>query len=334
MSSIYDVAEMAGVSATTVSRVVHNKSCSAKSSRKVRQAIEQLGYIPDARASALKHGINRSIGVIVPDIANPVYPVAVKAIHDCAKDRGYHMILGNTYGSVEEEIELLQLMARERVAGLIIATSEGEDDQCCDPYISALIGTGTKVVIAGRARGDLQADLANVDNEDGGYKANSYLLRIGRRRIAIVAGPRQLVGTEGRLAGYLRALKEYGIQPDERLMSFFGWTAESGRNQVQEMLERGAMPDAVFCCNDLLAVGAMEAIKEQHLSIPDDIAVVGFDNIDIASMVTPKLTTVAQPQARLAAMTCSLLLDRVENRVVGEPKELRLKPELVIRESA
>lgn len=334
MCSIYDVAEKVGVSATTVSRALHGKSCSEETRRRVMRVVDELGYVPDARAAALKFGTNMCIGLVVPDIANPVYPVAIKAVHDCARERGYHMILGNTYGRADEEMEFLQLMGREKVAGLIVATSEGEDDRCCNPYIESLIKAGTKVVLAGRAKAGLSADLVMVDNEEGAYKANAYLLRTGRRSIAFISGRRDLTATEGRLAGYVRALEEQGLQPDDRLMSFDGGDRESGYNQMRNMLDRGEHLDAVFCGNDLLAVGAMEAIKEHGLAIPKDMAVVGFDDIELASLVSPKLTTVSQPQARLATMACNLLLDRVENVVVGGPKDLIVKPELVVRESA
>jgi LacI family transcriptional regulator len=334
MTSIYDIAKKAGVSATTVSRVLNNKSCSLKTSQKVMRVVAEMGYVPDARASCLKAGNNKCIGVIIPDIANPIYPLAVKTIHDIAKEKGYYLILGITYGKLDEEIEILNMMTQQRVSGLIIATSEGEDDRQCNPHIISLMKSGTKIVLAGRAKYDLDIDMITVDNEEGAYKATNYLLRTGRRRIGIISGPREIGGSEGRLKGYLLALKEAGIKSDEKIMSFYGWNRESGYNQMRVLLEQDQKVDAVFCCNDLLAIGAIEAINEKKLSVPGDIAVVGFDDIELASLVTPKLTTVVQPQVKLAKMVCNLLIDRMENRITGAPIELVVKPEFVIRESA
>jgi LacI family transcriptional regulator len=332
--SIYDIARKTGLSASTVSRVLNNKSCSPEASEKVMRAASEMDYVPDARASSLKAGVNKCIGVIIPDIANPIYPPAVKTIHDLAKEKGYYMALGNTYGKMDEEMEILRRMAKERVGGIIIATSEGEDDRLCNPYISSMMISGTKVVLAGRIRHGLQADFITVDNTEGAYKATSYLVRIGRRRIGFMSGPRDVGGSEGRREGYLNALKESGINADESIMSFLGWDRASGYNQMRSMLDQRLELDAIFCCNDLLAIGAIEALKERNISVPGDIAIVGFDDIELSSLVTPKLTTVVQPQVKLATMACNLLMDRMENRISGPPVEVVVKPEFVIRESA
>ncbi|MDD3925650.1 MAG: LacI family DNA-binding transcriptional regulator [bacterium] len=334
MVSIYDIAKAAGVSATTVSRVLHNRSASTKTRIKVQQVIDKMGYIPDARASNLKSRQSNSIGVIVPDIANPIYPIAIKAMYELSRERGYHLILGNTYSRADEELEVLRMMARERVAGMIMGVCEGEDESYCNPYLEELINSGTSVVFAGRKCNGFAVDEITVDNEKGAYKATSYLLRIGRKRITFMAGKEGLYATEGRLRGYRQALSEIGIEPDKDLLSFGAWNRIGGQTQMREIIESKKLPDAVFCGNDLLAIGAMEVIEEAGLKVPDDIAVVGFDDIEIASLVRPRLTTVVQPHAKIGSLACGLLLDRIEERETGESKEIMIEPELIIRESA
>ena len=333
MVSIYDIAKEAGVSATTVSRVLHNGSCSVKTRVKVERAIEKLGYIPDARASSLKTKTTKSIGVIVPDIANPIYPVSIKAMYNLARSRGYHLILGNTYERTDEEIDILQMFSRERIAGLILGVCKSGDETMCHPYIKDMMRAGVNVVFCGRLRNGLDVDEITVDNQKGAYKAAQYLARIGRKRIAFIAGKRALYATQGRLNGYLQALEKSGITPDESLMRFDEWDRQSGQKMMESLLKHNR-PDAVFCGNDLLAIGAMGAIEDAGLRIPEDIAIVGFDDIELASIVRPKLTTVVQPQDKIGEIACSLLLDRIEGVETGDAKEIMLDPDLVIRDSA
>jgi LacI family transcriptional regulator len=333
MVSIYDIAKEAGVSATTVSRVLHNGSCSVKTRVKVERAIGKLGYIPDARASSLKTRTTQSIGVIVPDIANPIYPVAIKAMYNLARSRGYHLIIGNTYERTDEEIDILQMLSRERVAGVILGVCKCGDETICNPYIEDMMRAGVKVVFCGRLRNGLDVDEITVDNVKGSFKAVKYLLRIGRKRIAFISGEKKLYASQGRFAGYQQALESAGITQDESLIRFDDWTRQSGYRMMESLLQHDR-PDAVFCGNDLLAIGAIEAIGDAGLSVPDDIAVVGFDDIELASLVRPKLTTIVQPQERIGEIACSLLLDRIEGLQTGSSKEIMLDPDLVIRESA
>lgn len=333
MISIRDIARESGVSIATVSRVLNNKSASAKTKRKVINVVQKLGYIPNARAADLKNKKTKSIGIIIPNITNPVYPVGVQTIYDTARQRGYHLILGNNYNRVDEELKNLQMMARERVAGLILGTCEVDDSEC-DPYINNMLELGICVVFAGRNQNDLKVDEVMVDGTQGVYKAVCYLLKIGRKKIAFIAGNRGTLSTESRLAGYLKALSERGVVQDEKLLSFGGWTKESGQKQMEKLLNSGEKIDAVFCGNDLLAIGSIQAIEKVGLKVPDDIGVVGFDDIELASLVRPKLTTVSQPQEKIASIVCNLLLDRIEGKEKGDPKEILIEPELIIRESA
>lgn len=225
-------------------------------------------------------------------------------------------------------------MARERVSGLILATCEGEDDTACNTYLRKMMNAGVSLVLTGRKRNGLEADEVVVDNAKGAYKATGYLLKINRKRIAFMAGQQGLVPREGRLAGYLQALSEKGIARNENLIYFGEWTRDSGRKQMEKLLKLPEPPDAIFCGNDLMAIGAMESIETAGRRISENIAVIGFDDIELACLIRPRLTTVMQFQEKISSIACGLLLDRIEKKEIGEPKEILIEPELVIRESA
>ncbi|MBU0716028.1 MAG: LacI family transcriptional regulator [Verrucomicrobia bacterium] len=334
MTTIYDIAREAGTSAMTVSRVLNGKSTSATARAKVERVVRKYGYVLNTRAANLKSNKSLAIGVIIADITNPVYPTAVRTMHDLLKTAGYHLILGITYGKAEEQIEVLHMMQRERVAGLLLGTCEEKEHPECDTLIGAMIRSGVPVVLTGRNRCGLNADQVTLDNVAGAWKAVDYLIRIGRKRIAFIAGQKEILAAQQRLAGYKKALQRHQIEPDEYLTSFGEWTRASGRVQMEKLLKSGVKCDAVFAGNDLLALGAMEALAAAGVEIPKDMAVVGFDDIELAGLVKPRLTTVAQSSEKITAAACQLLLDRISGQEKGEPKEILFEPELIVRETA
>ena len=318
----------------TVSRVLNGKSASAKTRVNVERVVRKYGYVPNTHAASLKNKKSSTIGVIIPDIANPVYPTGVRTMHDLLKTAGYHLILGITYGKAEDQIEALQMMRRERVAGLLLGTCEEEEHPDCDELIGEMIESGVPVVLTGRNRGGLKADQVTLDNVSGAWKATDYLLRTGRRRIAFIAGQKEVLAAQQRFEGYKKAFKAHKMEVDDRLVLFGEWTRASGRVQMEKILKSAVPCDAIFAGNDLLALGAMEALTAAGLEIPKDVAVAGFDDIELAGLVRPRLTTVAQPLEKIAATACRLLLDRISGREKGEPKEILFEPELIVRETA
>ncbi len=333
MVTIKDIALKADVSTATVSRILNGKPASEKTKIKVLQIVKKLNYIPDARACELRTNKRMTLGVIIPDISNPFYPASIKAFYDTAKSRGYHIMLGNTYGKVEEEIEVIRMMAKERIMGLMLETCEGEEDWVCYPLLKAMIDSGVSVVLLGKKRNGLNADMITVDHKSGAYKAVNYLIRTGRGRIAFICGSKNDLSGEQRYSGYCSALRDKGIKKNNGIVSFGDWTLESGSKQAGEILRHNSI-DSIFCANDLLAMGAVSAIKDKGLKIPDDIAVVGFDDIQFSSFIHPKLTTIRQPVDLIAFQACNLIIDRIEGKYAGEIKEIILEPELIVRESA
>ena len=334
MVTIYDIAEKTKVSASTVSRVVNGGSVYPKTKRKVLKAIEKYGYVPDNRAVYLKKERTKKIGLIIPDISNPFYPVGVKAIHDILKFEGYHLILGNTYGEISEEKDILRMMERERVAGIILHTCEGEDDSKIYSVFERLIKNKISLIFMGKKRDNLPVDVISINNFSGVLKATDYLIRIGRKKIGFIAGKRDLRATEERLSGYIESLKRNNIPVREDLIICDGkYTMEYGE-KWGEILMKEKKVDAILCGNDLLAIGAIKVSKKLHIKVPDEVAIVGFDDIALASVVTPELTTIHQPLEKISAIACDLLFGRINGTLIEEPKDILIEPELIIRESA
>jgi LacI family transcriptional regulator len=330
--TIYDIAKKAGVSSATVSRVLNKGPVKHATKKKILRVIKKENYIPDNRGVYLKKPNTKKVGLIVPDITNPGYPVSVKIIHDLLKSKGYHLILGNTYGEISEEKDILEMMLRERVAGLIVGTCEGEDDTSLYSLFKSLLENNIKIVFMGKKRDGLPIDVLSVDNTKGTYKITLYLLKTGRKKIGFIAGKKNLRATEERLDGYAKALREREISLNpEFVVCDGGYTMESGEKWGKELLKKDI--DAVVCGNDLIAIGVLKAAEKMNIKIPDDISVTGFDDIFLSSLIRPGITTVRQPQ-EIAERGCEILIERIEGRKEGEPEEILFEPEIVIRESA
>ena len=331
--TIYDIAEKAGVSSATVSRVLNDGTVRPATKERVLRVIKKENYIPDSRGIYLKKMQTKKIGLIVPDITNPGYPVTVKVVHDFLKNSGYHLILGNTYGDISEEKDILEMLQRERVAGIIVETCEGEDDTSLYPLFNSLVDNGVRIVFMGKKRDGLPVDVLTVDNMQGTYKITRYLLNTGRKKVGFIAGRKDLRATEERLSGYTKAMNERNIAVDPTLVICDGeYNSEYGEKWGKELFRKGV--DALACGNDLMAFGAARAAEKMKIKVPEDIAITGFDDISLASMVRPQLTTVRQPLAEIAERGCEILIERIEGKKTGDPEEILFQPEIVLRESA
>ncbi|MCM8777780.1 MAG: LacI family transcriptional regulator [Candidatus Omnitrophica bacterium] len=331
MKTIYDIAKKVGVSPATVSRVLNNGPVKSSTKEKVLKIIEKENFIPDNRAVFLKKTTNQKIGCIIPDVINPIYSYAVKVIHDYLWERAYHLILGNSYGKIEEEKNILQMFERERVSGVLIGTCEGEDDSTLVPVFKRMIGYGIKIVLVGKKNYGLKVDTISVNNISGTYKMTKYLIKAGRKKVGFIAGDKNLRATKERLAGYIKALKEKGIPVDREVVICEGdYKMDYGKKWAKEL--KGKV-DAIVCGNDLMAIGAMKTIEESGLRIPDDIAVCGFDDIYLASLVKPSLTTVHQPIEKICKIACERLMGWIEGRI-KKAEEIIVEPEIIVRESA
>lgn len=328
-ATIRDVAARARVSVATVSRVVNRSPHRVRPAtrRRVLAAVRALGYDANIIAQGLKKRTTRTVALIVPDISNPFFPAIARGIEDAARARGYAVLLCNTYEDLDRERDYLTLLAKRMVDGVIFATVGSNT-----AHLRALRREARPVVLVARGVEGLRIDTVLVDNYRGEFEATSHLIALGHRRIAHVTGPGSLHVAAERRRGYLEALAAAGLPPGEAIIVEGDFAAEGGRRAVRELLEGGVSFTAVAAANDLMAIGAIEALRAGGRRVPEDVAVVGFDDITFASVVSPALTTVAQPKYRMGQMAMERLLQLMDG-IDRSPRQTILSPQLVIRDS-
>lgn len=328
-ATIRDVAARARVSVATVSRVVNRSPhrVNPATQRRVLSAVRALGYHANIIAQGLKQRRTRTVALIVPDISNPFFPAIARGIEDRAQERGYAVLLCNTYEDLARERAYLELLRKRMIDGLIFATV-GSNTR----HLRTLRREHLPVVLVARDVEGVPIDAVLVDNFRGEFEATSHLISLGHRRIAHIAGPPSLHVASERRRGYLRALEAAGVPQQDALIVEGDFSADGGRNAVYALLKQEAAFTAVAAANDLMAIGAMEALRHSGMRVPDDVAVVGFDDITFASLVSPALTTVAQPKYRMGQLAMDRLLALMDG-IGGRPKHTVLPPQLVVRES-
>jgi LacI family transcriptional regulator len=306
MATMTDVAKAAGVSIQTISAVINGKSGISEATRqRVLRVIEELDYHPNQLASSLRSRRTRTIGILVPSITNPYWPEMVRGAEDVAHRNGYAVFLCNTDGDPTKEHSYIQLLRRHRVAGFFSTIGGNVRD------IEALLASGIRVALGGTAQIHEQIVAINVDDWRGGFDATAHLLTLGHRRVAIVA-PVKGPGA-GRRAGYTDALRERGLAPDSDLMVPAEFEIPSGQIGARQLMALPHPPTAIVAGNDLIAIGAITALKRLGKHIPEDVAVVGFDDIPMAALYDPPITTIAQPLYEMGAYAMQAILDRVRN---------------------
>lgn len=334
MVTIYEVATAAGVSPKTAARILSGSDGRSKNRQRVLEAATKLGYVRNQQAANLRSGKSGLLGVIVPDIKNPWYPVFFQAVHDIAVAHQYQILLSSTFGKKLEEAHALKMFETNRVEGIILNAAEGESDEECDVIIERFLKRNVPVILAGRPARKLQADQIVVKNRAGVEKGTNYLVNIGRRRIAFISGTPTAQGSIERYEGYVASLQRHQIQLDRSIVSYGSFTTESGFQQTVRLLELEDPPDAIVAANDMLALGALKACATLKWQVPKDVAVVGFDDIPLAQLVNPALTTLRQPAEETARDCFNLLMERIHSRDLSNPRKLIYEPELIIRESA
>ncbi len=328
MVNIKDVARAAGVSPSTVSRVLGGSvPVAAETKEKVIKVVKELNYQPNAVAQGLKGGRIKTIGLIIPNVRNLVFPAAVRGIEDTANQHGYTVVLCNADDDVKKEIFYIEALKRRLVDGFIFCTARPSHT-----HIAGLREAGFPVVSLLRHSGS-EVDAVILDNANGAYEATKYLISRGLKKIAVLNGWLDLVLYQDRLAGFRRAMAEAGLPVDETLVvnGVGGW--EDGYRTMDEMLAQGIVPEAVFATSDPKAFGVLRAIKDRGLKIPEDISVIGFDDIDFAAMTDPPLTTVAQPFYDMGIVACKRLLKLIEAKKRPAAKVQVFPARLVIRRS-
>ncbi|MCL4425620.1 MAG: LacI family transcriptional regulator [Firmicutes bacterium] len=325
MVTIKEVAQRAGVSITTVSRVLNNPgySISPATKERVLQAVAELDYRPNALARGLlKKGIS-AIGLVVPDISNPYYPEVVRGVEDVASRLGYTVILCNTDRDIDKVRRYVRVLLEKRVDGIIFAGGgiEGSDDDFLRPDL--------KVVLIGRHGLDLPS--VQVNNVKAAFQATEHLIELGHRRIAAITGPEASTTSLDRLMGYKKALKEYNLPVDGSLIQKGNFRPEAGYQATKNLLSIEERPTAIVTANDQMALGAIRAIREAGLQVPGDISVAGFDDVCVASYFDPPLTTVSVPMYSMGVRSMEMLARLIANE--KEKRRVVLETKLVIRQS-
>jgi LacI family transcriptional regulator len=327
---IGQVAELAGVSATTVSHTLNGRRpVSAATRQRVLDAIAQLGYRPNVLARGLRAGRSLTIGLVIPDITNPFYPLLARGLQDVLGPAGYDEIISNTNGDRELERAALDKMISRQVDGVAFAVFHTHAEDLL-PVIEAEI----PVVRLGGRQFQHGVDLVHSDDEGGAAEATRYLLARGYQRIGFVCGQAAQGPAAERVAGYQAALRVAGLPTDPELVVHTRFSRAGGAEGVTRLLELPQPPDAVLCANDMMAIGALDVARARGLRVPQELAVMGFDDIEAASLVSPQLTTMANPAREIGQACGRLLLDRVAGAVPGPYSEVVVSSRLVRRQSA
>ncbi|WP_372772556.1 LacI family DNA-binding transcriptional regulator [Mangrovibacterium sp.] len=330
MASMNEVAKRAGVSIATVSRVLNNsESVNEETRMKIIKAIKELKYQPSRVAKRLrsKSGAGNLLGVLIPDIQNPFYVDVLQGIEDVAYQNNYVIIMCNFSQDEKKEAHYLEILESEAIDGLIAAPAH-EDD----PRIKKIMRNGLPVVCVDRGLKGMDVDIVWVNNEEGAYQAVSYMIGEGYKRIAHIGGLTTIPSSRLRLSGYLKALKDHGLQVDENLIVQGDSSYAGGVKFTEQLLKLSSPPDALFTGNNLITLGALEVINREKLQIPRDIAILGFDDMNWANALNPPLTAVRQPAYEIGKRAGELLIQRIK-----DPKrpciQMTLNSELKIRNS-
>jgi len=326
--TIADVAGHAGVSPTTVSHVLSGKRLVGAATRdRVERAVRELGYRPNMVARNLRTRRTQVIAVIVPDITNPFYAVLTRGLADAVDTAGYGTYVCNTDARFEREQKFLEDVLDRGVDGVVLASVDVSQEHLDEPA-----RYGTPVVCLGDSHDFPAVDRVVPDDEDGSRSATAHLVSRGASRIAMITGPPG--AGVARVRGYRHALESAGRPFDPELVREGGWTRQGGRDAMRALMSEDPHPDAVFCANDLMAIGAMDVVHELGLSVPDDVALVGFDDVDAATLVTPTLTTVTNPAYDAGRYAGKLLVERMSGDYTDGRRTVVLPCRLIKRQSA
>ncbi|MEV0679365.1 substrate-binding domain-containing protein [Actinosynnema sp. NPDC050436] len=330
-ASIRDVASRANVSVGTVSNVLNRPEVVAPATRdRVLGAIVELGFVRNDAARQLRSGTPRAIGLVVLDVGNPFFTDVARGVEDTASDAGHAVILCNSDESTRREARHVELLAEQRVHGVLI-TPVGAD---LAP-VRRLRERGVSVVLLDHPTDDPQLCSVAVDDRAGGELAVAHLLARGHRRVVVVNGPSRRHQARHRFRGAADAVRLAGLDPtclEEVRMP--AMTVASGRLAAEELLARPVRPDAVFCANDLLALGVLQVLARAGVRVPQDVAVVGYDDIDFAAAANVPLTSVRQPRELIGRTAASLLLAESMTPAEHDHCQILFAPELVVRESS
>lgn len=329
MATIYDIAKKAGVSITTVSRVINNHPYVHEETRqRVKQVLEETNFIPNSNASSLVRKTTNTLAVIVPDITNNFFTTLLRGIEDKANENGFAVIFGNTDENSTKEYSYLHTFMERRVDGLIIDPVLEQSKN-----LKSIIKREIPVVLIDREINNLQIDYVGSNNSKGAEDLVHYLIESGHRRIALISGASEISVYRQRLEGYKTAQQKAGLSIDHKMiLRGEKPNQETGYLLTKTLLKNTSMPTAIFAANNFLAIGAFRALREAHLEVPKDTSVVCFDAADTDATLNPFFTSMVQPVYTMGQMAVELLIRRLKQKTIA-PTKVILEPQFIVRES-
>lgn len=332
-STINDIAERAGVSLTTVSRVLNSSGYVKKETKeKILAAIEELNYTPSAIARSLSKNRTNTIGVIIPEINNQFYGEVIKGISSVADEYDLNMILCNTEDNMEKEIKALKLLKEQRICGIIIAPTSVEDELNSE-HLKAIEQLGIPVVLLDGHVKYSDFNGVFVDNIKGAYDGTEALIKAGHKKIAIITGRMNSDAAKSRLLGYKKALVINKIPIDDRYILIGDYGQESGYNHTKEIMQMEDRPTAIFVCSNKMTLGCVKALREYNINIPEDISVLGFDKIELLNSLGMNISFIDGPTMELGITAMKILVENLKLKQSSQIKNVTLMPKLVLKGS-
>jgi LacI family transcriptional regulator len=328
MAGIRDVAREASVSVSTVSHVINGtRHVEPETAERVRRAITQLGYQPNSVARSLRHGRTHTIGLLVPDNANPFFAEVARVVEDEGFKAGYSVILCNSDGSEVKEKAYIDVLLAKQVDGLLLIASSNEL-----AGLDRILNAAVPVVAVDREIHHAPITQILIDNWQGGYIAGAHLIDLGHREFVYITGPNETTPSAQRLQGFRQALAEAGLALSENRIVSGDFRFAGGQHAMEEVLRGGLPFTAVFAANDLMAMGAISTLHAARIHVPNEVSLIGFDDIPYAVTTLPPMTTVAQPVEAIGQTCVRTLIDHMRHPDRA-PERIVLSPHLVVRES-
>lgn len=326
--TIYDVAKLASVSVTTISKILNHKDydISDETRQRVMKVIEEVNFIPSSLARSLVTKRTNVLGLLLPDISNLYFADMARGVEDGANRFGYNVMLCNTDDNANKELDYLNILRGRETDGIIIIPIAGLQNALTSGFTFE-----KPFVVLDRVLADPSGGLYQVkfDNVKGGYLATKYLIEKGHRRIGIISGPKGDKTAEDRLNGYKAAISESKIEFDESIVFYGNYKFDSGFNGAEVLMRAGVT--AIFAINDMMASGVYKAILLRGLKIPRDFSIIGYDNVALSELLDPPLTTISQPKYEMGKVAAAMLINRLRKR--EQENEVVFEPSLVERQS-
>jgi LacI family transcriptional regulator len=329
MPTIREVAKLAGVAPITASRVINDSGYASEDVRqRVKQAAEQLNYVPNVLARSLKSKRTHTLALVITDITNPFWTTVARGVEDAASIKGYNVIYCNTDELAQKQSAYLQTLIQKQVDGVLLVPAFSKDNP-----IEFLRQQNVHVVLLDRSLPNTHVDVVRCDSKDGAYQLVKLLLKLGHSNIAILRGPFGVSSADDRMAGYCLAMQETGLKIKDQLIFSGEYSVDSGYQMTKRLLSLSPRPTAMFASNNFIAIGALKALRDAQVIVPDEISVVGFDDLPLAIVVDPFLTVADQPAYEMGQRATQRLLEYLDGEADDGVQEIVLPVSIIERKS-